>query len=180
MNYEFVEEWGVMLLYMLCSGQAFRRYRSTRPVSAATDTSSGAWRFWLLLSVGLSVMGINKVADFQTPFIDALKAFAQSVGIEGYKPVLRIVLFAVLGGCGFVFAITLFCRFAAQLRSNAGLLFGLSCLALFYLVRTTSIVGIAFKHNNWFNGWPLEVFSLLAIATFTSKYPMAITRTGFR
>ncbi len=169
MNYEIVEEWGVMLLYMLCSGLAFRRYRSTRLVSGASDRKCGAWRFWLLLTVGLFVMGANKVADFQTPFIESLKAVAQYAGIAGYKPVLRVGLLGILGGCGLAFAITLYQQFSSQLRSNIGLLWGLSCLALFYIVRTISIVGLAFKHNYWFNGWPLEVVSLLAIAAFICR-----------
>ncbi|GAB5405579.1 MAG: hypothetical protein Aurels2KO_38100 [Aureliella sp.] len=169
MNYDIVEEWGVMLLYMLCAGLAFRRFRQARPAEPPAAVESGASRFWLLLAIGLFLMGINKVADLQTPFIESLKSAAKIAQIDGYKPLLRVLLFAVLGGVGLAFSIVVFRKFASQLRSNIGLFFGLSCLGLFYLVRTTSIVGIAFKHNYWFNAWPLEVFSLLAIAVFTSK-----------
>lgn len=160
MNCELVEEWGVMLLYMLCAGVAFWRFKSSRPQAVAHAD------FWLMLSIALCVMGVNKVADFQTPFIDALKAFVSYFRLESSKSILRFALFGCLGLIASATALIAVRRYHKPLRANLGLLLGMTSLMAFYLIRTTSIVGIAIKDNYWFNNWPLEVASLMVIATF--------------
>lgn len=161
MNYELVEEWSVMLLYMLCSGLAFWRFKSSRSRAVAHAD------FWLALSIALCVMGVNKVADFQTPLIGTLKAIVAYFSLESSKPTLRFALFGCLGLVASTLALIAVGRYHKPLRANLGLLLGLTSLLVFYLIRTTSIAGIAIRANYWFNNWPLEVASLIVIATFT-------------
>lgn len=163
MNYELVEEWGVMLLYMLCAGLAFGRFRRGR----CTEYTQA--EFWLWLSVGLAAMGINKVADFQTPFIDILRYCSAYFGLEAAKSSLRVALFGCLGLGGASLVLIAARRYQMPLRTHLGLVLGITCLLLFYMIRTASIVGVAFKDNFWFNSWPLEVASLMVIAAFALR-----------
>jgi hypothetical protein len=167
--------WAITIAYALAFILAVRRYLSLKDRDQAKTRA-----FWLLLSILLLLLGINKQLDFQTLFflvaqrIDAiLQRWGMSIGAgHGYGRRLHngflievLMLLLVFFGTiiGTIVVIKAFWgNFKTMLREAIGL----GLLVLFTFLRTLSIYGFGYRFRMQFlfgHLHALEFVSLLII-----------------
>jgi hypothetical protein len=107
---------------------------------AARADRGPARNLWIALAVGLSLLGINKQLDLQTPFFAfGHRALEAAPELAALRRVLRVVLLvAVIGGAALVtFAAARTLRRAGSRRYRLALL-GIAGLTLFVVMRASA------------------------------------------
>lgn len=174
MTAELIEEWGVLAIYWTVSLLCWLQFRQSVSPSHEGGDSNRAAEFWIVLCVALFAMGVNKVGDFQTPFIESLKTFGKWFGGDQHRTILRVTLGIALAGVALAAVGYALHRYREQLLTRLALPVGLAGLGLFYAIRMISIVGNIAKTNYWLNGPILEILSLILTGIAVTR----ITRTN--
>ena len=90
---------------------------------------------WLILSLGMALLGLNKQLDFQTWLRFAGRDLSQNLGIYQHKAALRTTFLVLFAAAMLTMALSWRHRVQASLLRKPLLLSGLILLAIFILLR---------------------------------------------
>lgn len=131
--------WPVGALYGLAAIASAFRWRHSWRINRAKAEHS----FWLVLTVGLALFGMNKLADLQTPLLRTLKRVAQTLGLEAFRSELKsLLLVAVVVGTVMVATGLLVC-FRKALRRHWDVGLGGLVLGSYYVIRAAVFLNLA-------------------------------------
>ena len=107
-------------------------------VRSATDGRGGSAAFWVILTILLAALGINKQLDLQSLFTELARALARQQGWYEQRQSAQKIFIALVGLCG-ALALTFFAILIRRSLETQGLaLLGVILLACFVLIRASS------------------------------------------
>jgi hypothetical protein len=123
-----------LILCALCWLEVSKQLRLSREVRQGLPPL-----FWVLLSVGVTGLGINKQLDFQTLFMEAGRRIAISEGLIAYRRFLETSFFAIVFITGIFMAAVLWKLARRLTKAERQVLVGTALLFGFVLLRVAKI-----------------------------------------
>jgi hypothetical protein len=125
--------WLTVLVYAVAIWVCFKKYQSLSQRHTLEKPM-----FWLLLTLGLLLLGINKQLDLQTWFTQTFRDMSKAHGWYGQRRVIQVI-FIVCVGLGFLIAMTVLRTYLARsFKQYKRTWMGISLLCLFILIRAAS------------------------------------------
>lgn len=169
--------WAAVACYILVAILAYFALRQTKNLES-TSQQIKTHRFWMVVTVLLVLLGINKQLDTQLLLIAAAKCISTIDGWYGDRRIYQIGFIAVLAVSFLVLAVLSLRYFKNELRGNFWAIIGLLFLLFFIALRATSFHNLDAMLNNNFYGfkvsWIFELsglglLALQAILNLTAK-----------
>ena len=132
-------EWTVGALYGIAAIASAFRWRHSWSINKAESEHS----FWLVLTVGLALFGMNKVADLQTPLLGTLKRVAQALELEAFRSELKSLLLVAVSLGTLVAASVLLVCFRRSPRRYWSVGLGGLVLGSYYVIRAAAFLNLA-------------------------------------
>ncbi len=128
--------WFTVFAYLVCSFESYKVYKFGHRFLKSPIKRQRI--FWLITSMLLLALGINKQLDLQSFFTASARYFALEQGWYDKRRELQQLFIAAVVGVGILGMATLVLFFAKVIRQQIFAVLGLGLVVVFVLVRATS------------------------------------------
>jgi len=156
--------WFTVACYFITAAISFKIWLSSEQLFSK-EVINKQKRFWLVITLVLLFLGLNKQLDLQTLLTSIGKYYAHRDGWYEHRRIFQVSgIIALLGGATVIFSYYM----RAVFKANRWAIVGLCFLLVFVSIRATSFHHMDVLINTVFWGvrmnWVLELFGIFLIA----------------
>jgi hypothetical protein len=157
--------WFIAFAYLAATGACAIVWAAERTASRRGQTASPL--FWLVLTVSLLFLGINKQLDLQTLLNDVGRRMAKSEGWYDQRKVYQVIFIATVSTVGLIAVGGFLWLARKQWKRNIVALLGTVFLFVFVLIRASSIhhvdMMLHMRLLGWTWNWVLELGGIIVV-----------------